>query len=198
MNEIEAKEEIRVIKEMLEKTRRSTADSGTVFLVWGALLILGILGQYALAFAEMYSWIWLNWILFPGIGVVFSYVYWARREKEAGIKTYASMAAGYLGIGCGVAFVFVGLIFPAFNVYSWGVIALLVTVVWGTYLFAAGGLLDWALLKWCGAVSWAVACGMVFIEEHYRALAFIPLILIGFILPGFIMRSRYRREHVSR
>jgi len=198
MNEIEAKEEIRVIKEMLEKTRRSTSESGAFFLVWGVLLILGVLGNYALAFAERYSWIWLNWILFPGIGVVFSCVYWARRDREAGTRTYASMAAGYLGIGCGVAFVFFGLILPAFKVYPWGVIALLISVVWGTYLFAVGGLFDWALLKWCGAVSWAVAFGMVFIAEEYRALAFIPLILIGFILPGLVMRSHHRRERASR
>lgn len=197
MNEMEAKEEIRVIREMLEKTRRSAADSGTFFLVWGFLIILAVIGNYALAFAEKYSWIWLNWILFPGIGVIFSCVYWARKERKTGMKTYASTAAGYLGIGCGIAFVFLGLVLPAFNIYPWGVIALLVSAVWGTYLFTLGGIFDWALLKWCGVISWAVAYGMIFIDEKYRALAFIPLILIGCILPGFIMRSQYRRERLS-
>jgi len=197
MNEMEAKEEIRVIREMLEKTRRSAADSGTFFLAWGFLIILAVIGNYALAFAEKYSWIWLNWILFPGIGVIFSCLYWGRKEKKSGMKTYASTAAGYLGIGCGVAFIFVGLVLPAFKVYSWGVIALLVSAVWGTYLFTVGGIFDWALLKWCGIISWAVAFGMIFIDEKYRALVFIPLILIGCILPGFIMRSQYRKEPLS-
>jgi len=197
MNELEAKEEIRIIREMLEKTRRSAADSGTFFLVWGFLLILAVVGNYALALAERYSWIWFNWILFPVIGVVFSCVYWGRRERKSGMKTYASTAAGYLGIGCGVAFFFLGIVFPAFRVYSWGVIGLLISAVWGTYLFTVGGIFDWGLLKWCGAISWAVALGMVFIDEKYRGLAFIPLILIGCIIPGFIMRSQYRRERLA-
>ena len=198
MNEIEAKEQLRVIKEMLERARRSTAEFGVFFLVWGALLILGVLGNYALVVAERYGWIWLNWTLFPGMGVVFSCVYWARRDREAGTKTYASMAAGHLGIGCGAAFVLIGLVLPALKVYSWGAIAPLISVVWGTYLFAAGGIVDWALLRWCGALSWAAAIGMVFVGEQYRALAFIPLILIGFILPGLIMKSRHRRERAPR
>lgn len=198
MNEMEAKEEIRVIREMLEKTRRSTADSGTFFLVWGILLILGVLGNYALAWVERFSWIWINWILFPGIGVIFSCVYWSRKERKAGMKTYASTAAGYLGIGCGVAFIFVGLVLPAFKIYTWGVIALLVGTVWGTYLFAIGGLFDWNFLKWCGLISWAVTFGMIFVKEDYRALLFVPLILIGCIVPGLIMRSQYRKEHATR
>jgi len=35
---------------------------------------------------------------------------------------------------------------------------------------------------------------MIFIPAVYRALAFVPLILVGYIIPGLILRSKYRKE----
>ena len=35
MNDVEVKDEIRIIREMLEKTKKATADSGAFFLTWG-------------------------------------------------------------------------------------------------------------------------------------------------------------------
>jgi hypothetical protein len=198
MNDIQVKDEIRMIREMLEKTRRATADSGAFLLVWGFLIILAVVGNYALALAKLYSWIWLNWTAFPVGGVIYSIVYWSRREKASGTKTYASTAAGYLGLSCGITFMFVGLIIPAFKLYSWGAIAPLISVIWATLVFTLGGIFEWNLLKWAGLISWLVAFGMIFIREEYRALAFVPLILIGYIIPGFILRSEYKREQASK
>lgn len=197
MNDVEVKDEIRVIREMLEKTKKATADSGAFFLTWGFLIILAVIGNYVLAFIEKYGLIWLNWIVFAAVGVVFSVVYWGRKEKARGVRTYAGAAAGNLGTACGISFMFVGLVFPAFKLYSWGVIALLVTTIYATLIFTLGGIFDWNLLKWCGAACWLVAIGMIFIPDVYRALAFVPLILVGYIVPGLIMRSQYRKEQAK-
>lgn len=198
MEQIQVKEELRVIREMLEKTKKSTAESGTFFLVWGFLIIFAVIGTYLLVFAGKYSWIWLNWAVFMGSGIVFSFVYWGRKERRAGVKTHASSAAGYLGIACGVAFIFVGLIFPAFKLYSWEVISLLITTIFGTSIFALGGIINWNLLKWCGVISWLFALGMMFIPAEFRTLVFVPLILIGYILPGLILKFRYKKERLQK
>jgi len=58
MNEMEAKDEIRLIQEMIERTKKITAGSWMFFLVWGIVIILGIAGMYALVFIEKFSWIW--------------------------------------------------------------------------------------------------------------------------------------------
>jgi hypothetical protein len=96
MNDLQAKDEIRLIQEMIERTKKITAGSWMFFLVWGIVVILAIGGMYALVFIEEFSLIWLNWVVFVGIGVVFSIVYGKKFEKLEGARTYANIATGHV------------------------------------------------------------------------------------------------------
>jgi hypothetical protein len=194
MNEVKANEEIRFIKEMIERTREITAGSWMFFLVWGIMAILGVIGMYILVFFETYSLIWLNWVVFMAIGVIFTMGYGAKLERRKGVKTYAHQTTAHLSIACGMGFILVGFIFPLLKLYTWGLIAVLISLIAGIFVFVMGGIYDWNLLKWCGAIWWAGALGLVFVHENYRALFFIPLILIGYIMPALVLRSLYRKQ----
>jgi Pyruvate/2-oxoacid:ferredoxin oxidoreductase delta subunit len=143
MNELEAKEEIRLIQEMIQKTRKSTAESGTLYFFWGIWIILAILGNYVLVWLEKYDWIWLNWIAFVLVGMAYSAFYGIRQEKKQASATYAQMATRYLAIACAMGFVLFGLIFPIFKLYSWEVIPPLIAALAGIELFGVGGIYDW-------------------------------------------------------
>ncbi len=194
MNEVKANEEIRFIKEMIERTREITAGSWMFFLVWGIMAILGVIGMYVLVFFETYRLIWLNWVVFMAIGVIFTMVYGGKLERRKGVKTYAHQTTAHLSIACGMGFILVGFIFPLLKLYAWGLIAVLISLIAGIFVFVMGGIYDWNLLKWCGALWWVGALGLVFIHENYRALFFIPLILIGYIMPALVLRSMYREQ----
>ena len=56
MTEQQAREDIQIIKAMLEKTKKATAESGTLFIVWGVLITLGLIGNYVLVYFKMYEW----------------------------------------------------------------------------------------------------------------------------------------------
>jgi hypothetical protein len=194
MNEMQVKERIQFIQEMIERTKRIAAGSWIFLIIWGIIGIIGVIGMYMLVYFEKYSWIWFNWIILVTIGIVYSLFYGAKQERARGMKTYAQVAVWYLCLACGIAFILVGLIFPAFGLYSWGLIAVLISLVAGILVFVAGGIYEWNLLKWCGVIWWLGALGMAFIHENYRALLFIPLILIGYIMPAIVLRSIYQKE----
>jgi hypothetical protein len=194
MNDMQAKDEIRLIQEMIERTKKITAGSWMFFLVWGIVVILGIGGMYALVSIEEFSWIWLNWIVFVGIGVVFSIVYGKKLEKLEGARTYANITTGHICFACGMAFILVGFIFPLLKLYSWGLIPVLISAVAGILVFTLGGIFEWNLLKWCGVIWWLGAVGMIFVHENYRALLVIPLLLIGYIMPALVLRSMYQKQ----
>ena len=194
MNDLHAKDEIRLIQEMIERTKKITAGSWMFFLVWGIVVILGIVGMYALVSIEKFSWIWLNWIIFMGIGVIFSIVYGKKLEQLEGARTYANITTGHVCFACGMAFILVGFIFPLLKLYSWGLIAVLISMVAGILVFTLGGIFEWNLLKWCGVIWWLGAVGMIFVHENYRALLVIPLLLIGYIMPALVLRSMYQKQ----
>jgi len=194
MNDLQAKDEIQFIQEMIERTRKITAGSWMFFLVWGIVAILGIVGMYVLVFIEKYSWIWLDWIVFMGFGVVFSIVYGKKLERLTGARTYAHITTGNLCFACGIAFGLVGFVFPLLKLYSWGLIPILIALVAGILVFTLGGIVEWNLLKWCGVIWWLGALGMVFIHENYRGLLVVPLLLIGYIMPALVLRSMYQKQ----
>ena len=191
---MQAKDEIRLIQEMIERTKKITAGSWMFFLVWGIVIILGIGGMYALVSIEKYSWIWLNWVVFVGIGVVFSIVHGRKYEKIEGAKTYPYIATAHVCFACGMVFILVGFVLPLLKLYSWGLIAVFISLIAGILAFTLGGIFEWNLLKWCGVIWWLGAVGMVFIHENYRALVVIPLLLIGYIMPALVLRSMYRKQ----
>jgi len=194
MNDLQAKDDIQFIQEMIERTRKITAGSWMFFLVWGIVAILGVAGMYVLVIFEKYSWIRLNWFVFVSIGVVFSIVYGKKIERLKGARTYAYIITGHLCFACGMAFCLVGFVFPILNLHSYGLIAVLISVIAGILVFTMGGIYEWNLLKWCGVIWWLGALGMVFIHENYRALLFVPLMIIGYIMPALVLRSMYRKE----
>jgi hypothetical protein len=194
MNDVKAAEDIRFIKDMIERTKEITGGSWMFFLVWGIMAILGVMGMYVLVFLEAYNWIWRNWIIFMAVGLVFTLVYAAKLERRKGMKSYPQKITNHLSIACGIGFILVGFIFPVLNLYTWGLIAVFIALIAGILVFVMGGIYEWNLLKWCGVIWWAGALGMVFIHQNFRALLFIPLILVGYIMPALILRSIYKKQ----
>ena len=194
MSEVNANDEIRFIREMIERTKEITAGSWMFFLIWGIVAILGVVGMYVLVYLEMFSLIWLDWIVFVAVGIVYTFVYAAKMERRKEVKSYAHKITTHLSISCGIAFILVGFVFPALSLYTWGLIAVFISLIAGILVFVMGGIYNWNLLKWCGVIWWAGALGMVFLHENYRSLLFVPLILIGYIMPALVLRSMYQKQ----
>ncbi len=194
MEELNPEQEIRLIREMIERTRKIAAGSWTFLLIWGIVPILAVAGMYVLVGLKKYAWIWPNWVVFIAAGIVFSLIYGSKFERQSGVKTYAQKATGHIAYACGIGFLLAGFLFPLLKLYPWGLIPILISLMAGILIFSLGGLFDWNLLKWCGTFFWLGAVAMVFVHENYRALLSIPLILIGYILPALVLRSKYQKQ----
>jgi hypothetical protein len=194
MDESNAREEIRYIQEIIEQTKKITAGAWMYFLVWGVVAILGVAGMYALVSLKKYNLIWANWVGFTAVGVIFSIFYGRRHERRSGARTYPQIATAHLSVACGVGFALTAFVFPMLDLYTWGVIPVLIALIAGIYVFSLGGIYEWDLLKWCGAFWWLGSVAAIFIHEYHRALLFIPLVLIGYILPALRLRSTYCKQ----
>ncbi|GAB4175538.1 MAG: hypothetical protein Kow00108_10740 [Calditrichia bacterium] len=197
MNMQNAQRDLDYIKSMINETRQITAGSWMFFLFWGIMVIIGVAGMYGLIYLKRYELIFWNWIAVTSIGVLFTLIYGRKIEKKSGVKTYANMAVGHIGMASGISFILVGFIFPLLHVYGWEQIPVLISLVAGFMVFSMGGIFEWNLLKWCGVAWWIGALVMALIQPEFRTLLFIPLILIGYILPAWRLRTIYYMEGQS-
>jgi hypothetical protein len=88
----------------------------------------------------------------------------------------------------------VGIVLPALGVYSYEAIAILIAAVSGILFFVMGGIYEWLFLKWAGLLWWAGAVGMSFLKRiEDRMIIFIVLFIACYLVPSFILRSRYKK-----
>lgn len=194
MTEDDAREDLQIIKTMLEKTRKTTAESGTLFIVWGVLISLALIGNFVLGSLKLYRWEWLNWIAMSVVGWVVTVIFSIRRQRSEKVTTYFQISARHIYFSCGVGFLLVGLIFPAIGVYSYAAITILIAAVSGILFFALAGVFDWPLFRWLGLFWWLGAVGMSFAGENLRILIYTGLFIAGFLIPSVLIRAKYRRD----
>jgi len=194
MTEHDAKEDLQIIKAMLEKTRKSTAESGTLFIVWGVLISLALIGNYILGSLKLYEYEWLNWIAMTVIGWAVTVIYSIRRGRTEKVTTYVQIAARHIYFSCGVGFLLVGLVFPAIGAYSYEAISVLIAAVTGILFFALAGIFDWPLFRGLGLLWWLGAVGMSFTGEGLRTLIYAGLFVAGFLIPAFLIRAKFRKD----
>ena len=189
----EIHDEIRFIREMVEKTRKQSTGSGWYLIIWGALIIIALAVMYVLAYLEAYQFIWLDWIVLMGIGVVATLMLSKRYRSQSEVKTYAEENVHYLWFASGIAFLLTAFVFPMAGAYSTEVIPMLVSTIAGLGLFVSGGIYEWTFMKICGLVWWVAAIIMIFLKPEFRGLLLIPATFFGYLLPGIIVNRLIKK-----
>lgn len=189
----EVEKEIRLIKEMVEKTRFSTTGSGWYLIFWGSLVILAVAIMYLLNYLKMYQLIWVDWVVLMVLGVIVTVFMTRKYQRNSQVRSYAVENLGYLWSACGIAFFLVGFVLPLAGVYSYGVISILVSVIAGIAIFVSGGIYEWNFMKISGMIWWAAAIVMIFVQPEYRGLIFILATFFGYLLPGIIINRMYKK-----
>ncbi len=192
MDEQQARDDIKLIRDMLDRTRRSTADSGDLFIFWGVWIILALVGNYGLVFAGLHHWIWVNWAFFTFTGWAATIFHQVRRGRRERILTFVQESVAYLSFACGIAFALAAFALPAVGVYSYGVIPIIISLVSGVYLIGLGGLLRARLMLAAGVAWWLGSVGLAFVPENWRGLGIVPLLIVGYLVPGLAFRAKFR------
>ena len=166
-------------------------EYGPLIFFWGIWSILAIAGMYGLELLEKEGWTGLNWVVFIGLGWIYT-VAWIVIKSRSGPAPAFPPAAKSLGTGCGIASILLGLIFPLVGLYPFGTVPPLVAAVLGVLVYGAGGLTGRNLLKAYGTLWWFGSLGMIFVPEGLRALILVPLILAGLLPAAFVLRRAIR------
>ena len=66
----EVNDNLNVIKSMIEKTKTDAADSGSIFILWGWLIIVASILNYIFVYKEWYDKIGIIWFVLMSLGVI--------------------------------------------------------------------------------------------------------------------------------
>jgi hypothetical protein len=178
---------LQLIQTMISKTKQDMSDNSIYFLVWGWLTFFACTGQFVLKNIFQYEKHYLVWMVII-IGIVFSIYQGRKEEKTSKVKTYIDDSIKHLWTGMAVSFFVLGMILTKLG---WGTaIFPFFIMMYGLGTFVSGSIIRFRPLIIGGILAWALAIGSTFVSYDYQMLFGAAAILISYIMPAYLLRSR--------
>lgn len=193
MTQEQIENSIAVIKSMIERSRRETAESGHFFIAMG---IFAMIMTIAVSFLEMSSRSELVIPAFIFMLAAGGFIGWftvSRRSSSAGAVSYHRKLVYSIWSACSVPALMILFLFPLLGVYTWDLVPVFITLIFGIAVCASGIIFEVKALVWCSFAWWAGSAGLALIPAPHRLYVMLAAIFLGWVVPGWILNRRYRR-----
>lgn len=185
------KESLELITSMINKARNRYSENGFLYLLWGWVVLLCCLLQFVtvhLMHFEKGYYVWLiTWVL-----IIYQTIYLRKQKKKALAPAYTEEVTAYIWIGFVIA-LFVS-IFVAAQYGYMNMNESIILILYGIPTFISGGLLKFRPLVIGGVFCWLLAIASPFVSVEYRVLLLAAAICAAWILPGYLLRFRFKAE----
>ena len=182
---------LKLIQSMIETTRHSIKDSSHFFLLWGWAVMLGCLLQFVLLVVIEYPHHYLAWLITP-VALVIHFIFLFRQGRQQKVRTFIGDATGYLWMSIGGCFVALGFIFAQ---VGWQHCFPFYILFYALGTTVSGALLQFRPMVIGGICCFVLAALAAFMPYHLQILLTAFAILISYIIPGYLLRTHFRKHN---
>ncbi len=186
------KESLELITSMINRAKEKVNESGTLYLIWGWLILFCCLVQFVglhfLNYPNAYLIWFLTWIL-----AIYQVFYIRKKRKSSTVKTYMREINGYVWLVFFICMILIFFIESRFQVYS--ISNPLLLVLYGMPTFLSGIILKFKPLIIGGICCWALSVLSTFIPFDYQLLLIAIAIISAWIVPGYILKQNSKKEN---
>lgn len=190
-NEMTQSESIELITSMINRARNRFGENGFLYLLWGWVVLICCLAQFILLYFfnninAYYLW-YLTWI-----PVIIYWVYVNKKKKERIVSTYTSEIGGYVWLVfliCATLLVFILIKAGAYNYINPAIL-----VMYGMPTFLSGVILKFKPLIFGAICCWIFSIIAVYLAEPFPLLLIALAIIVGWIIPGYLLKNRYQNN----
>lgn len=178
-------ESLRIITDMINKTKGNISQGSFQFLFWGWLIFACSLAEYLLHKFSGYASPWHVWYLvIPGI--IVSIIHGAVRGRRVKVFTYADMLSMWTWLG----FMVSGTILFIISKNIMNDIAPYILLLAGLPTFITGFILKFKPLIYGGISMWIFSLVAHFGGPDIGPLAMPVAMLTGYLIPGYILKNK--------
>ncbi len=186
---LSAADSLKLIESMINKAQNRFTENGTLYLLWGWVVLICSISQYFLAKIMTFSQASLVWTV-TILVVIYQIVYLTKKKKNEQVRTYTDEIIGYVWMTFGICMGLVTFIIGTKEV--WSIIYPIIFLFYGIPIFLSGSIMRFTPLKIGGICCWIISVVALFIHSIEIILLFIPAVLAGWIIPGYLLRARYK------
>lgn len=188
-------ESLMVIQAMINKAKDQFSENGHLYLVWGWVILLCSIGHFILIRFFQYQYASMIWML-TWIVIIYQTFYLWKQKKRKKVRTYTDDIIGWVWITFIILMVLFWFIFARattedyYKYMNVGFLAL-----YGMPTFLSGITLRFKPLIYGGIACWILSIFAGFIYHEFHLLLLGLAVVIAWIIPGYILRSRYRMQN---
>lgn len=200
MNIHQIEQEISIIKEMIDKTRKETAESGHFFIFIG---LFSAVGTFAIGMVEIYNLKNLLWpaiIVMAVVNAFLGSLIGLQERKNEKVKAYPKTIFWNLWMACGITAIIIAFLLPFLDIYAFRAVPILVSLLFGIAVFLTGVIFELRFIRRCSLAWWLGAGLMALTNSPFQFLIMVVVILTGWVLPGFKLNQQKKsrsKDHES-
>ena len=186
-------ESLAIIQNMINKAKNEFSENGHMYLLWGWVILICSVGHFILIHFTDYSKHYLIWML-TWLAVIYQLIYLYRVRKKQRVRTYTDEIIGYVWMVFVIlmflfAFLFGRMLGNSYYHYiNPGFLAL-----YGMPTFLSGVILKFRPLQAGGICCWILSIAATTISYDYQLLLLAAAVIVAWIVPGYILRRRYKK-----
>jgi hypothetical protein len=178
---------LKVITEMIEATKNDVRSNYFFYLLWGFLVLAASLLEYCLLTLFHSPYHYIGWPVLMSIGMIVSLVYAIRKYSKSNSTSYIGNFFKFFFLSWSLSLILVLVfIIPRNN----QLVQPVVLAMYAMAIFISGGILRFRPLKWGGIIAWAAALVAYFSPFPVQLLITAFTVVVGYIIPGFILKRR--------
>jgi hypothetical protein len=185
-------ESIELIEKMINKAKNRFAENGFLYLLWGWVISLTSIAHFVLLKTKSLVHPEVIWTSCWATAII-QIFYIVKKKKKQNVRSYADETIGSIwivfGICMGVSSFILGKADVGYLIYS------IFLMLYGVPTFLCGSVMHFKPLKIGGVCCWILAIISTFVEYDYVLLLLSLAVIIAWLVPGYLLRSKYLNEN---
>lgn len=186
---LSANDSLKLIESMIHKAQNRFSENGTLYLLWGWTIFFCALVQYISLKYTSFSKASFVWLLVVFV-MIYQIFYLSKKQQTEKVKTYTDEIIGYVWMSFGICMGLLSFIMSKLDV--WILFYPFIFLFYGIPTFLSGAIMRFKPLMIGGICCWALSVAASFITSVEVILLLVPAVLFGWIIPGYLLRARFK------
>ncbi len=186
---LKPEESLQIIEKMIQRTKGNLHDSSFYFLLWGWIVLIGIVGHIILGEFTNFTKPYLVWlIIIPGI--IANTIYGMREGKKLGISSHFDL---FSLMSCIAFLVSYAIILVFMSKFDYKIVPIIFLLA-GNATFLTGIVIKFKPLIWGGIVFWLGVIALFVLPENFVVFVSPLAIIFGYLVPGYMLKSYSKKN----
>lgn len=192
-----SEQSLALIESMINKAKNQFRENGHLYLIWGWVVFFCSMVHYIFGIRMGHEKAGMVWML-TWVAIIYQVIYIVRLKKKVRVTTYTDDILNAIWVVFAIAMVVVVLIIHRqLGNDFYKVLDALILTIYGVPTFLSGVILRFNALKAGGICCWVLAILSTFFDPHQHLLFISMAMVIAWIIPGYLLRRRYKKDQIG-